>query len=68
MSGSIVSINVSADGGVPKHPVDLAMGEEGGSQGTTIGSGTPRKQGTLTELSVFSRLRVLLPFKVKDTR
>jgi len=33
MSGSIVSINVSADGGVPKHPVDLAMVEEGGVAG-----------------------------------
>ena len=33
MSGTVVSINVSPDGGVPKHPVDRAMVEEVGIAG-----------------------------------
>ena len=61
MSGSIVSINVSPDGGVPKYPVDSAFlrksGVEGDRQNDMKNHGGPNRAVCLFSSEVIEELR-----------
>ena len=64
MTGTLISINISAGGGVPKHPVDSAIVEWAELRVIIIGSSN-KKAGISIGLSVFSLLRIFLPSKMK---
>ncbi len=60
MSGTVVSINISPDGGVPKHPVDCAIVEKGGITGDYNRFRNSKKAGDLTRaVSIFSIENIL---------
>ena len=60
MSGTVVSINVSPDGGVPKYPVDHAMVEEVGVSGDYNWFRSNKKAGDADRaVSIFSIENIL---------
>ena len=60
MTGTLISINISAGGGVPKHPVDSAIVEMGGIAGDYNRFRSNKKAGDLDRaVSIFSIENIL---------